>query len=44
MKVTLFALYIEIMTDEKIEQRINLKFLMKLGKSATQSFLLLTDV
>jgi len=32
------------MTDEKIERRINLKFPMKLGKSATGSFRLLTDV
>ncbi|KAL4126402.1 hypothetical protein QTP88_010624 [Uroleucon formosanum] len=32
------------MPDEKIEQRINLKFLVKLGKSATESFNLLTEV
>ncbi|KAE9521254.1 hypothetical protein AGLY_018346 [Aphis glycines] len=32
------------MPDEKIEQRINLKFLVKLGKSATKSFNLLTEV
>jgi len=32
------------MPDETIEQRINLKFLVKLGKSATESFRLLTDV
>ncbi|XP_025415968.1 protein GVQW3-like [Sipha flava] len=32
------------MPDEEIEQRINLKFLVKLGKSATKSFNLLTEV
>lgn len=32
------------MRDDKIEQRINLKFLVKLEKSATESFCLLTDV
>ncbi|XP_060833661.1 protein GVQW3-like [Rhopalosiphum padi] len=32
------------MPDEKIQQRINLKFLVKLGKSATESFNLLTEV
>ena len=32
------------MPDEKIEQRINLKFLVKLGKSATERFNLLTEV
>jgi len=32
------------MLDEKIEQHINLKFLMKLGKSATESTYLLTAV
>jgi len=30
--------------DEQIEQRINLTFLVKLGKSTTESFHLLTDV
>jgi len=29
------------MPDEKIEQRVNLKILVKLGKSATESFRLL---
>jgi len=37
VKVTLYL-------DEKIEQRINLKFLVKLEKSATESVRLLTDV
>jgi transposase len=32
------------MPDGKIEQRINLKFLVKLGKSVSKSFVLLTDV
>jgi len=32
------------MPDEKIKQRIDLKFLTKLGKSATESFRLLKDV
>jgi len=42
--VTMFAFYVEIVSDEKIEHRINLKFLAKHGKSATESFRLLTDV
>ncbi|KAL4113365.1 hypothetical protein QTP88_016997 [Uroleucon formosanum] len=43
-KLTSYVLNVEIMPDEKIEQRINLKFLVKLGKSATESFNLLTEV
>jgi len=44
VKVTLFALYVEIIPDEKIEQRIDFKFLVKLWESATESFRLFTDV
>jgi len=43
-KVTLFALYVEIIPNEKIEQCINLKFLVKLKKYVIESFHLLTDV
>jgi len=38
------ALYVEIMPDEKIERRIDFEFLVKLGKPATESFRLSTDV
>jgi len=44
IKVTLFVLYVEIIPDEQIEQRIDFKVLVKLGKSATESFHVLTDV
>jgi len=43
VKVTLFVLYVEIMPDEKIKYRINFIFLVKLGKSTTESLRLLTD-
>lgn len=38
------VLYVEHMPDEKIERCIDFEFLVKLGKSATESFRFLTDV
>lgn len=43
-KVTSYELFVEIMPDKKIEQHSNLKFHVKLGKSATESLRLLADV
>jgi hypothetical protein len=39
-----FLLLIRKMTDTKIEQRINTKFLAKLNKTATEMYQLLRDV
>lgn len=43
-KWLLTVLFVEIMPDKKIEQRINLKLLMIIEKSARESLCLLADV
>lgn len=42
--MTSYALYVEIMSDEKIAQHFGLKFPMKHGKSSTRVHLLSTVV
>lgn len=43
-KVTIFALYVEIIPEKKLNSVLIIQFTMKPGKSETESFRLLTDV